>query len=89
MEIMISLNHEEINDLCYPVVVEQWDKVMGAGSKRRKYLKAFTDKERDTIRRYYKKFYRWYLVTGAPEQTTMRPATLNLINRATAFFATV
>jgi hypothetical protein len=89
MEVMIKLNHEEINNLSYPVVVEMWDKVMGSFSKRRKYHATFNDKERATISRYYRKFYRWYLVSGAPEETTMRPETYRLLQRVCYFFGTV
>ncbi len=89
MKVMLQLNTEEINELCYPVVVEMWDKVMGAGSKRRKYHNTFNEQERDTIRRYYKKFYKWYLVTGAPKETTMKPETLILLQRVCNFFGTI
>lgn len=86
MEMMLKLNKEELNNLQYSVVVEMWDKVQGSMSKRKKYNEEFTEQERETIRRYYKVFYNWYLVKGTPDNTTMSPKTLNILERAINFF---
>jgi hypothetical protein len=86
---MIELDREELNGMGFPVVVEQWDRVMGSGSKRRKYLNEFTEKQRKTIKRYYNTFYRWYLVEGTPEKHRMYPETLILLRNVCYFFGTV
>ena len=70
----------------YPVMVECWlHKDYGRG--RRMYREAFTQAERKAIARYYTKFYRWYLMTEAPEQVMLRPKTFVLLQRAVDFFA--
>jgi hypothetical protein len=89
MEMMLQLNREELNALQYPVVVEMWDRVQGSMSKRRKYNEAFTEKERNTIRRYKSLFHNWFLVKGTPENAVMSLATLTLLKRAIDFFGTI
>lgn len=83
---MIELNTEEIQKLHYQVMVEMWNKVMESMSRRKKYQEAFNEKERNTLSRYYKIFYAWYLKTGAPESCVMSPDTLALLERAINFF---
>ena len=87
----------ERDDICqhfqFGCLVEMWDNVVGrhaSGSKRRKYHTEFTEAERKIISRWYKKFYRWELVTGVPEHIDFRkPETVSLLKRAIHFFATV
>ncbi len=77
----------------YGCMVEMWDHVVGrtaSGSKRRKYREAFTDKERKTISKWHTAFRKWLLVTGAPDHIYFRkPSTVQLLERAIHFFATV
>lgn len=89
MKMMLQLNREELNALQYPVVVEMWDKVKGSMSKRRKYNEAFTEKERNTIRRYKGLFHNWFLVKGTPEKAVMNIETLTLLKRVIDFFGTI
>lgn len=86
MKMMIELSREELNNLQFPVMVEMWDKVQGSISKKRKYKLQFTNQERETISRYYKIFYNWYLVKGTPEKAVMNLKTLLILERAINFF---
>jgi hypothetical protein len=72
----------------YPVIVEMWDRRLN-GSVRRRYHAEFTEKERATIARYQTKFRRWHLVVGTPRRVMMSMTTLNLLQRAVGFFATI
>jgi hypothetical protein len=73
----------------YPVIVESWDKKK-SGRVKREWLKQFTESERNLVARYYAKFYRWYLVTGAPERVVFRKLeTIHTLQRAAAFFASI
>ncbi len=74
--------------LNYPVIVESWEHKK-AGRVKREWEKEFTQAERNKIARYYARFYRWYLVSGTPKRVTCRVATLRLLQRAVAFFASV
>lgn len=73
----------------YPVVVELWDKKKESGRCRRAWEAAFTQAERNTISRYYARFYRWHLVSGTPKHVVCRWRTLLLLHRAVRFFATL
>lgn len=73
----------------YPIIVEMWERKKG-GRVKREWLKQFTETERNLISRYYAKFYRWYLVTGAPDKVVFRKvSTLTTLQKAVHFFATV
>ena len=74
--------------VAYPVIVEGWEK-KNFGRHKRRWLAEFTEKERNKIARYYGKFYRWYLVTGAPKKVAIRLNTITLLQRAVNFFAAV
>lgn len=74
--------------VAYPVIIEAWHKRLD-GSRRRKYQAQFNEKERATIARYQTKFYRWHLVTGTPKRVMMKLETLQLLQRAVAFFAEI
>lgn len=76
----------------YPIIVEMWDKVVRIqnGSKKRAWLAAFDEAERKLISHYYNTaFYKWYLHTGTPQHVSIKFATLQLLQRAVHFFATV
>lgn len=69
------------------VIVETWSHL--CGSKKRKYLAEFTEKERKVISRYHTSLYRWYLITGSPQQVEMKISTYKLMCRAADFFASI
>ena len=69
--------------------MEAWKWIECCGSRRRRYYAEFSQQERRLIHFYYNKFYRWYLVTGAPDHVTMKLPTLALLRRAVAFFASI
>jgi len=77
----------------YGCMVEMWDRVVGrgaAGSKRRKYKEAFTDKERAFISKWHTRFAKWHLVSGPPDHLYFREYNnVALLQRAIHFFATV
>ena len=74
-------------------MVEMWDHVVGrsaSGSKRRKYHETFTEAERKIISKWHTQFHRWHLVSGVPDHIYFqKPKTVDLLQRAIAFFATV
>lgn len=74
--------------VAYPVIVEAWDhKNYGRG--KRGWLTTFDENERKLISSYYAKFYKWYFVKGTPRKVTCRLKTVNLLQRAVNFFATI
>lgn len=73
--------------VAYPVIVESWDRVLSGGQTKRNYQHTFTEAERKTISRYRSKFHRWYLVSGTPKRVMLKLSTLELLQRAVAFFA--
>lgn len=79
----------------YPVVVEMWKHIFTHGNRRiggrigRAFMEQFTEVERKTISKWHTKFYRWYLVTGTPKRVVLRLKTLQLLQRAVAFFGTI
>ena len=89
MKLAALFDRDELNNLSTPVIVESWDKVKESGSKRRRYLAEFDEKERKALSALYPIFYRWYLVTGLPEQKAFTFKTIALINKAANFFAGV
>lgn len=72
----------------YPIIVEMWEK-RKAGRVRRAWEAAFTQAERNKISRYYGRFYRWHLVSGTPLKVACNLGTLDLLQRAVEFFASV
>ncbi len=82
---MLRLDSEDIQNLAYPVIVEGWDH-KSYGRMKRAWLSEFTKRERKFAGELYKKFYNWYLRTGAPETCSFKPSTLDLIHRLTNFF---
>jgi hypothetical protein len=86
--LIIEFNHEELNQLQFPVMIETWDKVMGCNRIKNKYNNQFSEQERQLIKRYYNIFYKWYLRTGTPQHHRMKPTTYQLLERAIQFFAT-
>lgn len=77
----------------YGCLVEGWEHVAGnnaAGSKQRKYKKAFTPEERAYISKWHTRFRKWHLVSGVPTHIYFRkPSNIDLLQRAIHFFATV
>ena len=89
VQVMIVLNHIKFKQLIpYPVIVESWDKIK-SGKPKREWLKQFTEEERKRIAYYYKKFYDWYLLTGAPMSISLKSKNITLLQRAVNFFASI
>ena len=72
----------------YPVIVEMWGKQY-CGRVQREWLKQFTEKQRKLLGRYHTAFYKWHLISGTPRHVHIKPNTLELILRASAFFGTI
>jgi len=71
----------------YGVIVEiAYGRGLG-GSQKRRYWAEFTEQERKLIAKWVSKFYRWHLVTGTPKRVQLRLTTLQLLQRAVAFYA--
>lgn len=87
MKLRLAFDRDELNAMQYPVMVEMWDRLNKR--KRKLYNEEFTEAERDTISRYYRLFYDWYLRRGTPEEHVMARTTYELLNRAIAFFASL
>lgn len=85
--VMLALSTTQfIRTIPYPVIVEMWDK-KSFGRNKRRWLNTFDESQRSTISRWHTKFHKWHLVTGAPEKIAIAPSTLELLQRAVAFFA--
>ena len=84
----VFTGEEFIKVICYPVVVEAWDKKK-SGRYKRQWLKEFTDAERKKIGSYHGRFYRWYLISGTPKHVTCQLNTIELLKRAVNFFASL
>ena len=72
----------------YPVIVELWD-TKNSGSRKRNWLKTFTEAERKRIAAWHTKFRKWHLQTGTPDRVLMDTATFGLLERALNFFGTM
>lgn len=72
----------------YAVIVEGWDN-RKYGRVGRAWNEQFTQAERNKLARMYGKLYRWYLVTGVPARVNLQLATIALIKKAAAFFASI
>ena len=91
MKLVLEFNHEELNNLQTPIIVEMYDKVKYNGSKRRKYLQEFpTTAERKKVSALYTLAYRWHLKTGTPQRYVFRSIeSVDFIRRVVRFFATL
>jgi hypothetical protein len=85
--LVLQIGREDLLKMGYPVMVECWERVMGSGSRRRRYHEMFTEAERRLIGRYHTVFRRWHLQTGTPAHHVMRLTTHALLVRAISFFA--
>ena len=89
MKLRVCFNFDELNRLQFPIVVENYEKIKH-GSAKRKYLAEFPDvKVRTKIRELYNLFYRWYLVTGTPNEHAMSLEDYDFARRVVNFFAGV
>lgn len=76
----------------YGVIVEGWGKVRkqgGSGRVRRAFEAAFTQAERNKLAGWHGRFYRWLVIEGTPARVACRLSTVDLLRRATDFFATI
>lgn len=74
--------------VAFPVIVEAWEK-KNSGRRKREWLAAFTEAERKKIGKYHSRFYRWYLVTGVPKRVSVNLDTLQLLQKAVNWFASI
>lgn len=87
MKVFISLDREEIQErIPYSIICEtmggsRWN----TGTRRRAWVKEFTEQERRKCGELYKMAYDWYLRHGVPESVKMRPDTLQLWKRLADF----
>ena len=65
-KVEIKFSCEELKKLQTSVIVECHGRVMGSGSRKRKFKEEFTADEQRKFKKYYKHFYKWYLSTGIP-----------------------
>lgn len=87
--LMIILSGDDFSRVVsYGVIVERWEYAKH-GRGRRAYLAEFADRDRRRIARWHARLYRWYLVSGTPRRIALRPATIELLQRAANFFATI
>lgn len=74
--------------VAYPVIVEMWQRKK-SGRHQRAWLRDFTETERNTLSRYYGRFYRWHLISGTPHHVACQLRTLELLQRAVNWFASL
>jgi len=72
----------------YPIIVEMWQKKR-YGRVRKAYRATFTKAERRKLAWWHSKFWNWYICSGTPERVSLQPATIELLQRAVHFFATI
>ena len=84
--IIITLFSDEIRALQYPIIVESWYR-KADGRGKRLWIQTFSTEERKAASALYKKFYRWHLQSGTPQQAGFAPSTIEFIQRLVAFFA--
>jgi hypothetical protein len=87
MRLLIGLSRQDLAGLQLHILVECWNRIITSNTRRNKYHKEFTERERATIGLYKRKADKWLLVTGFPEEVSMRPETLKLLEKAVRFFA--
>lgn len=88
MRLRCEWSRDELSALQTAIIVEGWEK-KGFGREKRLYLATFDEKERATLSRLYPTFYDWHLRKGLPDSHLFEPATVVLIEKAVAFFASL
>jgi hypothetical protein len=89
MKLLPVMTGEQFQKIvCYPIIVEAWDKKKD-GRRKRQWLKDFSKYERKKIGSYYGRFYKWYLVSGTPKHVACKLDTIELLQRAVGFFASI
>ena len=90
MRFAIIFNSEELNKMQWPIIVENWKRVLQSNSRRAKYCNAFNNEERKIIYHYYKSvFSPWFYKSGTPNEREMPYRHYHLLIRAVQFFATI
>lgn len=87
MKLYISLNADEIRkEIPYSVVAETMSRaVWNTGRRKRLMKEQFTEAEIEASYRLHKQAYRWYLVTGVPEEIKMTLSTYHLWHKLAQF----
>lgn len=85
MKLALSLNSNELCSIYSPAIVENYRKCK-SGRVRRSYVKEFTPVERRLIGKIAVKVYKWYLVSGYPQESLVTGTEMQLAQRASNFF---
>ena len=85
MRLALMLNSEELSATYSPVIVENYQKC-SCGRVRRLYEKEFTPVERQMVGKIHAKIYKWYLVSGYPQEFPVTIKQMKLAQRASNFF---
>lgn len=83
MRLVVLLTHEGIKDLRLPIIVENWERLIGVNQ----YKEQFSENERRKINAYHRKIRKWYLECGFPQELELTGADYALLQKAVAFFA--
>ena len=74
--------------ITYSIIVESWEKKK-YGRIKRSYLQKFDEKERQKLTKIAAKLYKWYFISGTPKNVQLSIGTIQLLQKAVDFFATV
>lgn len=87
----VILDQEEVHQhIAYRLIYETMScSVWSTGRRRRRWREEFTEAERDTCSRLKAQAYRWFLVTGVPDEVRMSLATYTLWKKLEAFCASL
>lgn len=91
LENMIVLDRDEVNkNIAYALICEtRYGKSWNGQKRMSRWMTEFTDQERSLARSMFRQAYRWYLVTGVPEEVRMKTKTLVLWNKLAEFCASL
>ena len=87
MTLYVSFNHDDIQrEIPYAVVAETMSGARWNTSRRKRLMKqCFTEAEIEATYRLHKQAYRWYLISGVPDEVKMTLSTYTLWHKLAAF----
>ena len=87
MKVMISMTGEQFSNAYYPeMVVQMWGRVKH-GIVKQNFHDEFDEFERKQVAKWVYKFRKWYLKDGMPENISIKPESVQLLDRIQQFFA--